>query len=283
MERYRAAKARLFELVGRSPKPTRAAVINLDDPAGRQLLSDASGLGLDDWSFGRNSAARVRIAAESEHSGGVDLVLRHRDAAGDVVIRAPLVGAHNVENMAAAVAACAALGYPLDEVANVIPRIPQVPGRLERVGSAPVRVFVDYAHTPDALERALSAVRVSTTGKLWVVFGCGGDRDRGKRPVMARIAEQGADRVVVTSDNPRTEPALSIIDEIVAGCSSKPIVEPDRRAAITSALRTCEEGDTVLIAGKGHEDYQILGTEKVYFSDRDVAAGVLTERFDTTS
>jgi len=150
-----------------------------------------------------------------------------------------------------------------------------VPGRLERVGQGDKRVFVDYAHTPDALERAIRAVRASTRGALWVVFGCGGDRDRGKRPLMAQAAADGADVVVVTSDNPRTEHPGSIIDDILSGGVAPGIVEPNRRAAIQRAIAESGPMDTVLIAGKGHEDYQIVGTEKRHFSDQEVAREAL--------
>ena len=137
---------------------------------------------------------------------------------------------------------------------------------------------MDYAHTPNALENALEALRPLVDGRLWVVFGCGGDRDRGKRPEMAEIACRLADQVVVTSDNPRTEDARAIIDEIVVGGKDFALVEPDRRRAIEQTLAAAASGDVVLIAGKGHEDYQIIGTEKIHFSDQEEVARVLADR-----
>jgi UDP-N-acetylmuramoyl-L-alanyl-D-glutamate--2,6-diaminopimelate ligase len=136
-------------------------------------------------------------------------------------------------------------------------------------------VFVDYAHTPDALERAIAALRPSTEGKLWVVFGCGGDRDKGKRPIMATVAASGADRVVVTSDNPRTEDPNRIISDVLSSGIAPWITEVDRRRAIVEAVHAASPGDTVLIAGKGHENYQIIGTEKSHFSDQEVAQEAL--------
>jgi UDP-N-acetylmuramoyl-L-alanyl-D-glutamate--2,6-diaminopimelate ligase len=138
-----------------------------------------------------------------------------------------------------------------------------------------VRVFVDYAHTPDALERAITALKPSTAGKLWVIFGCGGDRDRGKRPQMGTIAAANADRVVVTSDNPRTEAPEAIISDILASGIKPHLIEPDRRVAILQTISAATPGDSILIAGKGHENYQIIGTKKLHFSDQEVAAEAL--------
>jgi UDP-N-acetylmuramyl-tripeptide synthetase len=196
-----------------------------------------------------------------------------------------LLGAFNVANLALAIAVAEALGLPHAAIAAGISALPGVPGRVERVANARgLDVFVDYAHTPDALERVIAALRPLTAGRLIVVFGCGGDRDPGKRPQMGRIAAAQADLAVVTSDNPRTEAPDAIIDMILAGVREvapreAPLVEADRRAAIGLAVRAAVPGrDVVLIAGKGHEDYQILGTQKIHFDDREHAEQALRAR-----
>lgn len=274
-EAYFAAKRHLFELLQGSSKGTKAAVINVDDPYGAKLSEELAGLGLRDFTFGRSESAAVRIVELSETPSSMILGLSIRDVSESISIEAPFIGLHNAENVVGAFAACVALGFRPADVAQALRTVPQVPGRLERVGTGSKRVFVDYAHTPDALERVISAVRPSTTGKLWVVFGCGGDRDRGKRPQMARVAAAGADHVVVTSDNPRTEKPEAIIEDILSEGVQPTFVDSDRRSAITKALTEACANDTVLIAGKGHEDYQIIGKEKIYFSDQAVAREAL--------
>jgi UDP-N-acetylmuramoyl-L-alanyl-D-glutamate--2,6-diaminopimelate ligase len=194
------------------------------------------------------------------------------------VISAPFIGPHNAENVVAAFASLVGLGYAEDDVAAALRVSPQVPGRLERVGEGSPRVFVDYAHTPDALERVLRAVRVSTVGKLWCVFGCGGDRDRGKRPEMGRVAGLCADQVVVTSDNPRTEDPQAILDDILTSGITPAMVHVDRAFSIAQAIAEAGNDDTVVIAGKGHENYQILGATKIYFSDEKEAKRALDLR-----
>ena len=162
-------------------------------------------------------------------------------------------------------------GRPLDEVVSRLAAVPQVPGRMERIADAPCIVLRDYAHTPDALERALATLRPLTGGRIIVVFGCGGDRDRGKRPIMGRIAAEGADLAIATSDNPRTEDPGAIIDDIEQGMGGVPHLRiVDRLAAIHAALDEARAGDTLLLAGKGHETYQVLGTEKVPFDERAI-------------
>ncbi len=168
-----------------------------------------------------------------------------------------------------------ALGYQIEDVLNMFSRIPQVPGRLESVGNSEVGIFVDYAHTPDALENVIKSLVPLAKGNLWVVFGCGGDRDRGKRPLMAEIAAKYSDKVVVTSDNPRTEDPHAIINDILSGGVKAAIVEADRRKAIEKTIKNTSNGDIVLIAGKGHENYQIIGTEKIHFSDVEEVERVL--------
>jgi UDP-N-acetylmuramoyl-L-alanyl-D-glutamate--2,6-diaminopimelate ligase len=277
-EHYFEAKCRLFELVGRGKKATKAAVINGDDHYGQKMIANAARHGLVDWSFGRapNVAVAIRAIEEATAGMAIDLVLRDRGE--ELRLSAPFIGLHNAENIVAAFASLCALGYEPRRVAEAARTVPQVSGRLERVGIGDVRVFVDYAHTPDALARAIAALKPSTTGKLWVVFGCGGDRDKGKRPEMALVAAKGADRVVVTSDNPRTESPQAIIADILASGITPDLAEVDRRTAISTAVQSAEPGDTVLIAGMGHETYKILGKEKVYFSDQEEAARALNDR-----
>ena len=205
---------------------------------------------------------------------------------GDGQFRSPLLGRFNLMNLLQAVGALLQQGLPLGPLLEAIGCFGGVPGRMERVlvpgadTAALPTVLVDYAHTPDGLDNALSAARPFFTGRLICVFGCGGDRDRGKRPQMAAIAARLADRVVVTSDNPRTEDPQQILDDLVAGipAGSDLLVEGDRAKAIASAIAEAEPNDLVLVAGKGHEDYQILGTEKVHFDDREEAERALRLR-----
>jgi UDP-N-acetylmuramoyl-L-alanyl-D-glutamate--2,6-diaminopimelate ligase len=190
---------------------------------------------------------------------------------GHADVRLPLLGAFNVPNALGAIGAALALGEPFTRVVERLAGAPQVPGRMEKLIDRPCVVLRDYSHTPDALERALLALRPLTRGRLIVVFGCGGDRDRGKRPVMGRIACQLADLAVVTSDNPRTEDPEAILVEIESGMGGVPHErEVDRRIAIGRALGVSRPGDTVLLAGKGHETYQVIGTEKVPFDEAEI-------------
>jgi UDP-N-acetylmuramoyl-L-alanyl-D-glutamate--2,6-diaminopimelate ligase len=207
------------------------------------------------------------------------------------LVKTPLSGRYNVSNHLAAAGLCLAAGFDLDTIAAGLSALKMVPGRLEKIDQLQVKdksyleaplVFIDYAHTDDALKNALSALKPFCRGRLYVVFGCGGDRDRTKRPRMARVAEQLADFVIVTSDNPRTEKPEEIIDEIVTGfenpASEKITVEANRRKAIELAIKTAGNDDIVLIAGKGHEDYQIIGKKKCDFSDKLIAQQCLRNR-----
>lgn len=203
---------------------------------------------------------------------------------GDVAFRSPLVGQYNLSNLLAAVGAVLHLEIDLQLIADSIEQFAGVPGRMERVQNSPsqdISVIVDYAHTPDSLDNLLKAARPFIQGKMICVFGCGGDRDRTKRPKMGAIAAQLADKVVVTSDNPRTENPEIILQDILAGIAAKEAkveVIGDRATAIRTAILQAQSGDGVLIAGKGHEDYQILGTEKIHFDDREQAQFALNER-----
>jgi UDP-N-acetylmuramoyl-L-alanyl-D-glutamate--2,6-diaminopimelate ligase len=281
IDEYRRAKARLFGLTAAGDKPGRAAVINADDPAGPSMVA---GLALAPITYGIRTAADVR---PRRFVSGVDGIRMDVETPrGRLAVASPLVGEHNVMNLLAAVGVGVALEVPLAEIGPPLGSVRAVPGRFERVEAGQLfLVVVDYAHTPDALERVLGTARklVSPGGRLAVVFGCGGDRDRGKRPLMGAIAARLADRVWVTSDNPRSEPPQRIIEEIVAGLprgegAARHATIPDRRAAIQAALDWARAGDVVVIAGKGHEPYQIVGAEVLPFDDRDVARAALAAR-----
>jgi len=270
-DHYFAAKGHLFELLARGSKKSKGAVINIDDPHGLRLWARCNELGLTDLSFGRDARAAFRIV--DVHETPLTMKIEIRMPGGDRrrVLSAPFIGPHNAENVVAAFASLVGLGYDEDVVAEALRVSPQVAGRLERVGDGAPRVFVDYAHTPDALERVLRAVRVSTVGSLWCVFGCGGDRDRGKRPEMGRIAAACADKVVVTSDNPRTEDPQTILNDILSSGISPVFADVNRASAIARVIAIAAPQDTIVIAGKGHENYQIIGTTKVHFSDQEEA------------
>lgn len=267
MEDYFAAKELLFDQIAAGDSSIKAAVINLDDDYGLKA-HEKFGRKLQDFSFGRDSRSRVRIKAFEESASGGRLTLEFEGQT--LSADTGFIGSHNASNLASVVGALLALGIPFGDALKAAAQAPSVPGRLESVSARGIGVFVDYAHTPDALARALSAVRQTTKGKLYVVFGCGGDRDKGKRPIMGQTAAALADRVVITSDNPRTEDPQAIISEIQAAVPEPFLVDPDRRSAITKTLSSANAGDVILIAGKGHEDYQILGKEKIHFSDQEV-------------
>ncbi len=274
MEDYFQAKRKLFTEVGASP-----AVINLDDPYGRRLVADPEieaplTFGLD------HPEATYRADDVRTDLAGSRFTLHCPDGVAE--LRSPLRGRFNVSNVLAAFAAAQALGVPFDTAVAAIEQAGQVPGRFETVDEGqPFALLVDYAHTPDSLENVLSSARALTQGRVHVVFGCGGDRDRGKRPLMGEIAARLADHVIVTSDNPRSEPPETIIAEILAGIDRTVDHDPDRRAAIFAAVADAQPGDVVVIAGKGHEQGQeFAGGEKLPFDDVSVARDALREAFD---
>ena len=197
-------------------------------------------------------------------------------------VRTPLLGLYNVSNCLAAAGLCLAAGFDLETVAAGLAALKAIPGRLEKVEGGDLSVIIDYAHTDDALKNVLATLKPLCRGNLRVVFGCGGDRDKTKRPRMARVAEQLADFVIVTSDNPRTEEPTEIIKDVVEGFengdSEAITVEPDRKKAIELAIEAADKDDILLIAGKGHETYQIIGTQKFDFSDKEVALDHLGKR-----
>ena len=259
MAAYFKAKAHLLNLM----KEEGCVVVNADEVRWRDLPIQ----GRRTVTYGIDEAADLR--AEGIEPGSSGTRFRMGGAAGEVDVELPLIGRFNVENCLAAAGVGAVAGMSLEAVADRLASVPQIPGRLEVVTRKPFTVVIDFAHTPDALGRVLTTMRPLTSGRLIVVFGAGGDRDRGKRPEMARAAAQGADLVVITSDNPRTEDADSIIDDIVPGMNGSPFERlTDRREAIGYALTEARSEDLVLLAGKGHERYQVIGTERQPFDER---------------
>ncbi len=276
MEDYFQAKALLFS----SQYLTGKAIINLDDPYGQRLISQ---LGKEQvWSYSlSNTEADLYTTELNYQATGVSGILHTPE--GAIPFNSPLVGQFNLANLLAAVGAALHLGVKLSLIVTSLVGFSGVPGRMERVQldeNQDISVIVDYAHTPDSLENLLIAARPFIPGKMICVFGCGGDRDRTKRPLMGQIAAKLADLAVVTADNPRTEDPQKILDDIIAGIPDtvKPLVICDRAVAIATAIEQAQPGDGVLIAGKGHEDYQILGTEKIHFDDREKAREALAKR-----
>lgn len=286
MEEYFNAKTRFFtdaEFHDSGP-----AVINADDLYGMRLIGK---LGSDSVSYGiENADATVRAVDLAADEKGVRMKIVTPEWTREIQSR--LLGRINVYNILAAASAAMAVGIEPDVIKAGVEDLDSVPGRLEPVqNNKGIGVLVDYSHTPDALEKAMCTVREFTCGKLFVVFGCGGDRDRGKRPIMGGLAAKYADAAIVTSDNPRTEEPMSIIEQILDGVRPSGIiqsdpgrypgngsiywVEPDRREAIFQAIGAAKEGDSVLIAGKGHEDYQIIKDKKFHFDDREAAKEAL--------
>ncbi|GAB4358073.1 MAG: UDP-N-acetylmuramoyl-L-alanyl-D-glutamate--2,6-diaminopimelate ligase [Gammaproteobacteria bacterium] len=281
MRAYEAAKRRLFEWAGLG-----SAVVNADDPVGRRLLADIDP-DLQRIAYGLNpeavqAAARDGIDplwAEAVSLDAEGLELRVQGAWGDGALRAPLLGRFNASNLMAVLAVLLREGWSLERALERLSATRPVPGRMERFGGgAGPQAVVDYAHTPDALEQALSALHEHCRGELWCVFGCGGDRDRAKRPEMGRIAERWADRVIVTDDNPRGESGDQIIAEILQGMRdpARVIVERHRDTAIRRAFSEAAADDLILVAGKGHEAYQEVAGKRLEQSDRALVR-ILTE------
>ena len=276
-EAYLAAKLTLFELLA----PSASAVVNRDDPAADSFLGASAATAI---TYGLSGAADRYARIQTIDIDGSHFQL----VAGEVeiAVSTPLIGRHNIYNCLAAATAAEALGAGPESIVAALATTAHIPGRLQRVDSdRPFHVFVDYAHTDDALNNVLSALRPVTEGKLIVVFGCGGDRDRTKRPRMGRVAQELADRIVITSDNPRSEEPDKIIDEIVAGLDksglARTMILPDRREAMVAAIAQADADDVVLIAGKGHETYQIIGCERIDFDDVAVAAEILAGKSAT--
>jgi UDP-N-acetylmuramoyl-L-alanyl-D-glutamate--2,6-diaminopimelate ligase len=273
MAAYQQAKSSLFHMPG-----LRYAVINSDDPFGRRLLSlipdsvEIVTYGLD------CNTLRPTVCGQALQLTDHGMHLTVNSAWGSANLDAPLFGRFNASNLLAVFGVLLLHGVPLPEVVSRLARVKPVAGRLERFEKKnKPRVFVDYAHTPDALEQVLGTLADHTRGKLWCVFGCGGERDRGKRPLMGEIAERLADFVVLTDDNPRHEDPLNIIEDIQRGMHDVDAiyVQRDRREAIRLAITNAQAEDIILVAGKGHEDYQLIGDETRFFSDADEVRALL--------
>jgi UDP-N-acetylmuramoyl-L-alanyl-D-glutamate--2,6-diaminopimelate ligase len=272
MSNYAGAKRRLF-----TELDTEISILNVDDAALTAWLPDRS----DSWRIScqpqQHSQAIWASAIEfADH--GTAMQLHHGKQTYS--LQSPLLGGFNVYNLLAAITAVHALGHDLADICAAVPPLHAVPGRMETfsAGSQQPLVIVDYAHTPDALQQVLIALRRHCRGQLWCVFGCGGDRDRGKRPQMGAVAGQYADRVVITDDNPRGEPAEQIVADILAGIPSsiaqrsQVSVQHGREQAVLAAMQQAKAGDIVLLAGKGHEDYQIIGQQRLPYNERAVVA-----------
>lgn len=294
MENYFQAKERFFaEILSRSSKVhSQKMVINADDEWGQRILKEVSLPGL---TYGIESDCAIRAANYELSLTGIKTEI---NLAGDTIfIKSPLIGKFNLYNILAAVGAAFILQIPAPVIKRAIDNLSNVPGRLESVtASAGFSIFVDYAHTDDALRRVLQSLAELKKKRIITVFGCGGNRDRGKRPLMADAATSHSDLTIITSDNPRLEDPLAIIAEIETGIDKKKVkktesgnlqfngnarlytVVPERRKAIEAAMNAAQKGDIVLIAGKGHEDYQILGTNKIPFDDRTVVKQILESR-----
>ncbi|OGB03229.1 MAG: UDP-N-acetylmuramoyl-L-alanyl-D-glutamate--2,6-diaminopimelate ligase [Burkholderiales bacterium RIFCSPHIGHO2_12_FULL_69_20] len=278
MAGYWAAKRALFSWPGLG-----AAVVNVDDEQGAALADELRASAIDLWTTSVYQPTRLHAEDLGYLDGGLAFTLAEGEQR--VAVRSQLIGDYNAHNLLAVLGALRALGVPLAQAAAVVPQLTPVPGRMDRVASQPGQpeVVVDYAHTPDALDKALGALRPLATargGALWCVFGCGGNRDASKRPLMGAIAQRGADQIVLTSDNPRHESPAAILEQIRAGMADSPAVVTieDRRAAIVHAVGRAAANDVVLIAGKGHEDTQDIAGVKRPFSDAAVAAMVLAQR-----
>jgi UDP-N-acetylmuramoyl-L-alanyl-D-glutamate--2,6-diaminopimelate ligase len=270
METYREAKALLF----RDLSPEAVAVLNAGDAASHYLAKQTRARVL--WYYPKATSG-VRGEILNTSLEGTELMLS--DGRGELLVRSPLIGMHNFSNLLAAATAAKALGVGLPEIKEGIESLECPPGRLERLPGRGFQVFIDYAHTPNALEAVLETLRPLVENRLLLVFGCGGDRDRGKRPLMGQVAERYSDLFWLTSDNPRSEPPMQIIKEIEKGISGKSYrIEPDRRLAIEQALSHATRGDVVVIAGKGHEQTQDLGKLVVPFDDRDIVRQVLSKK-----
>ena len=281
MQAYGEAKARLFDWPG-----LEAAVLNLDDPFGARLAARLAERGIRTIGYGLSHAALAPglttqfIAATAVHGEGMAL----ESSWGAARVQVNQLGRFNLSNALGVLGCLVAYGLPFAEAVPLLAALPAVPGRMERVGDRPL-VVVDYAHTPDALEKVLGALRPiaqARQGRLVALFGAGGDRDASKRPVMGAVAGRMADRVMVTSDNPRSEDPLSIIEQVVRGIAGRSSAEverePDRARAIEAVLRDAAPADVVLIAGKGHEDYQEIAGRRLPFSDAAVARAALASR-----
>ncbi|MGA9854429.1 MAG: UDP-N-acetylmuramoyl-L-alanyl-D-glutamate--2,6-diaminopimelate ligase [Gammaproteobacteria bacterium] len=277
MQHYANAKRRLFET-----PDLKHAVINLDDAFGQELSAGLHAgtdyIGYTVESSRAYKAKTLRATRVALHSRGISFDVDGSFGAGHIDSR--LLGDFNVHNLLAVLGVLLVLDIPLTDALRVLDNARTVPGRMECFGGGRLPlIVVDYAHTPDALDKALNAARSHCSGRVWCIFGCGGERDRGKRPQMGAIAERLADRIILTDDNPRHEDGDAIIAEIIAGISDRGRVQVqrDRAQALAQALHAAAPDDVVLVAGKGHETYQVVGGDRLPYSDRDTVAALLHE------
>ena len=271
MDAYAASKFLLFQDHG-----VRAAIINTSDPYGAEFVR--AGIPAKVWTYGSDNLANVYPEKSEVFPTGIRL--RLATPVGSISFQVSLLGRLNVMNLVAVVTALLALEYSSAAIERAMSTLRPVPGRMELVSEsdAPVHVVVDYAHTPAALEQALDSLREHTPQRIWCVFGCGGERDPGKRPEMGAIADRLADNIVLTNDNPRAEDPLQILRQIESGIERHKAERiPDRREAIEFAIRQADSGDLILVAGKGHETTQVVGPERIPFSDQTVVANLLEE------
>jgi len=278
MDAYWAAKRELFDWPG-----LQAAVLNLDDAKGAELAKELTGK-LDVWSYGLNRSD-ARLSAHALHYRAAGLAFTLKEGAEELLVETGLIGEYNISNLLSVIGGLRALGHGLADVARVAALVTPVPGRMQRVGNGRElpELVVDYAHTPDALQKALEALAplaAARGGQLHCVFGCGGDRDRSKRPLMGAIAARLAQRVVITSDNPRGEAPEQVLADIEAGldAAAPRLVLADRREAIQRAVLEAGSRDVLLVAGKGHEDYQEIMGQRLPFSDVDEGRAALIRR-----
>lgn len=282
MAEYFSAKQRLFtDLLWHSKKLMKLAVVNVDDSYGRRLrIAD----GVMIATYGRRKSADFCYEILGADFAQTKFSLQ--TPLGQFFSALPMCGQHNVANAIAVIAACLSAGIPVAKSLELLAQFPGVPGRLQKVpNSRDLHVFVDYAHSPDALKNVLQSLRQvklssKSSGKIWTIFGCGGDRDTGKRPTMGKIANELSDQVMITSDNPRSEDPNKIIQEIQAGIpeteGQRVLVEPERRVAFEKVFALAGPQDVILIAGKGHENYQLIGKQKIRFSDLEIAQELLS-------
>lgn len=278
MENYAKAKSKLFSWPG-----LKQAIINIDDLVGESFATaHVNDYPVYTYSItGKTLAGAQSILASKIHLNGRDMSAYVSTPWGEGILKADLLGKFNLSNLLAVLATLCIYGISFDDALKYLKNIRHVPGRMHAFGGGKLPlVVVDFAHTPDALELTLSALREHTRGKLWCVFGCGGDRDAGKRPVMGQIAERLSDQIIITSDNPRSEDPQSIVDQIKNGliCSWAAEIELDRRAAIAHAIDCAQAGDVVLIAGKGHEQFQIIGNERIPLNDLEQVQLQITQK-----
>jgi UDP-N-acetylmuramoyl-L-alanyl-D-glutamate--2,6-diaminopimelate ligase len=284
MDEYFEAKLRLFTGLAGGQKVGKRALVNMDDPRGKAVQAACP---VPVWSYAIQNQADIK--AKRVRLSLTGTVFTAETPAGSFSVESRLVGEHNVYNLLGAIGVALHDGATPDQICEATVHITNVPGRFERVSSGQdFTVVVDYAHTEDALLRLLTAAQALKTDRIITVFGCGGDRDRGKRPKMGRAAVEYSDVVILTSDNPRTEDPMTILHEVEIGVRDALVrrnhvqyhLVPDRRDAISTAIREARRGDMVLIAGKGHEDYQIIGTKKFHFDDREVAREAIQQLQD---